>query len=191
MLLTKHLFFQATDCPGPWLSNQFSRLAKEVNAKLAPPEQVPGKARNSKGLYYRTHVQSAGWMPAVHDGQTAGTTGRSLRVEALKITPPDGVTLDCYAHIQGIGDKVYKGIKKGKSSGTGTSKNDPIIGTVGKGRRLEAFMLRSTGIPKGQKLLYQAHIQGIGWSGVCSEGQWCGTRGKGKRIEAVRIWIEG
>ena len=34
MLLTMHKWFQDTDCPGSWLSNQFARLAKEVNAKL-------------------------------------------------------------------------------------------------------------------------------------------------------------
>lgn len=34
MLLTKHKWFQSTDCPGPWLDNQFDRLASEVNARL-------------------------------------------------------------------------------------------------------------------------------------------------------------
>ena len=32
--LTMHKYFQDTNCPGPWLSSNFSRLAKEVNAKL-------------------------------------------------------------------------------------------------------------------------------------------------------------
>lgn len=32
--LTKHKWFQATDCPGTWLDSQFERLAQEVNAKL-------------------------------------------------------------------------------------------------------------------------------------------------------------
>ena len=34
MLLTMHKWFQDTDCPGPWLSKQFARLAKEVNAAM-------------------------------------------------------------------------------------------------------------------------------------------------------------
>lgn len=34
MLLTMHRWFQSTDCPGPWLSNQFGRLADEVNKVL-------------------------------------------------------------------------------------------------------------------------------------------------------------
>ena len=32
--LTMHKYFQDTNCPGPWLSENFGRLAKEVNAKL-------------------------------------------------------------------------------------------------------------------------------------------------------------
>lgn len=34
MLLTKHCWFQDTDCPGPWLDGQFDRLAAEANALL-------------------------------------------------------------------------------------------------------------------------------------------------------------
>ena len=32
--LTKHKWYDDTDCPGPWLDTQFERLAKEVNAIL-------------------------------------------------------------------------------------------------------------------------------------------------------------
>lgn len=50
MLLTMHKWFQATDCPGPWLSYQFARLASEVNAKLAGGEIAPAKpANNTQG----------------------------------------------------------------------------------------------------------------------------------------------
>lgn len=33
-VLTMHRWFYETDCPGPWLSEQFGRLSKEVNRKL-------------------------------------------------------------------------------------------------------------------------------------------------------------
>lgn len=36
-------------------------------------------------VYYRAQVQSIGWQPWVSGGQTAGTTGRSLRVEAMQV----------------------------------------------------------------------------------------------------------
>ena len=42
MLLTKHKWFQDTDCPGPWLTNQFSRLAREVNALMGATDDTEG-----------------------------------------------------------------------------------------------------------------------------------------------------
>ncbi len=33
-VLTMHRWFQPTDCPGPWLSEQFERLSREVNSSL-------------------------------------------------------------------------------------------------------------------------------------------------------------
>lgn len=191
MLLTKHKWFANTDCPGPWLDNKFNLLCNRVNALLKPPEQNPGKAENNFGLKYRAHQQSAGWLPAVHDGQVAGITGNALRLEAFKITPPDGVVLDVLAHIQGVGDKTYKGIKKGTSSGTGSSKTDPIIGTVGKQRRIEGFQIdvaKNTNKALTNKTLYyRAHIQKKGWTKWVKAGTYCGTRGKSLRVEAIQL----
>jgi len=36
-------------------------------------------------LKYRTHVQNVGWQDWVNEGETAGTVGRSLRIEAIEI----------------------------------------------------------------------------------------------------------
>jgi len=48
MLLTMHKWFQSTDCPGPWLSNQFDRLAREVNERLGTeePDELHGWAQS-------------------------------------------------------------------------------------------------------------------------------------------------
>lgn len=166
----------------------------EPNKKPEPlPEQPKSRVKNTNGIFYRAHCERVGWLPAVRDGQIAGTVGASLRLEALKITPPAGMILDAYTHEQGIGNCYYDGIRKGKNSGTGSSKNDPVIGTVGQGRRIEAVMFRVTRWPgalKGKTLKYQVHEQGVGWMDPVTAGHWAGTRGQGKRIEAVRIWIE-
>lgn len=48
--LTMHKWYGSTDCPGPWLSHEFGRLASEVNAMLesgASPESKP--ANNASG----------------------------------------------------------------------------------------------------------------------------------------------
>ena len=156
------------------------------------PEDEPQKAGqpvNNAGIHYRAHVQRHGWLPAVRDGQVAGTTGMSLRMEALKFTPPEGVTLTVNAHMQGIGWKSYTGIRKGKSSGTGSSKNDPIIGSTGQSRRLEAIQIHAEGLPAGKSLRYRAHVQGKGWLPWVGDGKVAGTTGESRRMEAIQVEI--
>lgn len=41
MLLTKHKWFQDTDCPGRWLDNKFYELANEVNKRLNGDTPTP------------------------------------------------------------------------------------------------------------------------------------------------------
>ena len=149
----------------------------------------PSKPVNNEGLHYRAHVQKLGWLPAVHDGMIAGTVGRSLRMEAIKFTPPEGVTLTVNAHMQGIGWKSYPNIRKGKSSGTGSSANDPIIGTVGESRRLEAIQIHAEGLPKGKRIRYRAHVQGKGWLPWVESGKTAGTTGESRRLEALQVEI--
>ena len=38
-----------------------------------------------KKLYYEAHVQGIGWQGVRKDGEMAGTTGQSMRIEAVKI----------------------------------------------------------------------------------------------------------
>mgnify|MGYP002624305090 CR=1 FL=1 len=59
-VLTKHKWFQATDCPGPWLDKQFDRLASEVQAILdgSSPEPVPTPEPSGFGGTYRCTVSA-------------------------------------------------------------------------------------------------------------------------------------
>lgn len=147
-------------------------------------KQIPGKAKNDNQLWYRAHCQNLGWLDPVHDGQTAGTTGFSTRLEALLIDLrtirekyPDA-KLSGDFHVQNIGTLHLDNIE-----------HDTILGTIGKSLRLEAFRLHLTGVPD-KKLYYEAHVQDIGWQGVRKDGEMAGTTGQSKRIEAVRIWME-
>ena len=142
-------------------------------------EQEAGEPVNYAGMTYRSHVQSLGWLDPVHDGQVSGTTGLALRMEALKITPPQGVVLDITAHLQGIGDKVYMGIERGVY--------DPIIGSTGESRRLEGVSIKLTKNETGKKLYYRVHVQETGWQEWKTEGQFAGTRAKSLRAEAIQI----
>lgn len=51
MLLTKHKWFQDTDCPGPWLDKKFNDLANEVNSILSGDEPSPIPPMVFGGIY--------------------------------------------------------------------------------------------------------------------------------------------
>lgn len=53
--LTKHCWYQSTDCPGPWFTKKFQQLADEVNAILdgeqPSPTPTPEPTENFGGTY--------------------------------------------------------------------------------------------------------------------------------------------
>ena len=84
----------------------------------------------------------------------AGTTGRSLRMEALKMQLRDceNASLSFDVHLEDLGWKYN------------CSQND-VLGTTGQSRRMEAIVIRSEGLAaKGYKIQYRVHIQDLGWT---------------------------
>lgn len=146
---------------------------------LPMPKQPDSKPVNDAGCYYRAHVQRAGWLAPVHDGQIAGTTGYSARCEALKVSPPKGVKLNISVHLQSVGWKHYDGVQKGVY--------DPVIGSTGESRRLEAIRIVVVENTTGKELMYRAHVQGEGWQSWKKDGQLAGTTGKSLRLEAIQV----
>ncbi|MCR5833397.1 MAG: hypothetical protein K6G55_01905 [Selenomonadaceae bacterium] len=61
-------------------------------------------------------------------------------------------------------------------------RNGGMIGTVGRNKRLEAFVINSDG-----DIRYNAHVQNIGWQGWMHSGEVAGTANESLRIEAVMI----
>lgn len=120
--------------------------------------------------HYRAHIQSIGWDTVQNVGGLAGTTGRALRMEAIKIDYP-GVAIEAKAHIQSIGDVSY-----------GVINSSTVIGTTGQKKRLEALYLKGP-------VQARVHVQSIGWMPWTdmSTGTWIGTKGKALRMEAIEI----
>ncbi len=140
---------------------------------------VSAFATTTVGVSYSTHVQNIGWQSAVADGATAGTTGQSLRVEALKINltnAPAGATIAYQTHVQ---DKGWV---------TPASKDGAVAGSVGESKRIEAIAIALGGMP-GYSVQYRVHVQNIGWTSWGKDGSIVGTTGKGLRIEAIEIKI--
>lgn len=129
-------------------------------------------------ILYQTHVEDIGWQNTKKDGELAGTEGKSLRVEALKINMinlPEGVTLRYQTHVQDIGWQKWK-------------KNNEIAGTSGRSLRVEAIRIKLDGTDE-YSIKYRMHVQDIGWQEWCYDGETAGTVGEEKRIEAIEIII--
>lgn len=189
-----HRDWSATYCPGVLYDkiDKICAMANAINEGKAPQVvngQNPGSAVNNVGIHYRAHVMNLGWLPSVRDGQVAGTVGNAYQLEAFKVSPPEGVVLDVSVHIANVGWKTWKGVQwiKDKSSGEGSSANDPILGTVGKAQGVEAVAIKVAKNPTGKKLKYRVHVSGYGWTGWIDAPYACGTVGIGKPIEAIQM----
>ena len=132
-------------------------------------------------LSYRAHVSNVGWQGAVTDGATAGTTGRGLAIEDLKVSLDssdysDGSAVQIDAHVSGIGWQGWD--TPSASEG----------GTTGQGRAVEAVRLRLTGsIANDYDVYYRVHASNIGWMAWAKDGEEAGTTGMSCSLEAVQI----
>lgn len=120
-------------------------------------------------INYCGHVENVGWQGWVKDGATAGTTGKGLRLEAIKID----TDMEVYAkaHIESIGWKDFGKITK-----------DTVIGTTGQSKRLEDLCLKGD-------FQYRVHIAKTGWTPwTKADGTaTLGTVGQSLQIEAIEI----
>jgi uncharacterized protein YjdB len=129
-------------------------------------------------ISYQTHVQNIGWQNPVGSKATAGTTGRSLRLEAISINTnsPSLMGFQYRTHIQNIG---------WESSWHNTGE---VSGTTGQSLRLEAIQIKLTGeMSRFFDVYYRAHVQNIGWMGWAKNGESAGSEGYSYRMEAIQI----
>lgn len=135
-------------------------------------------------LAYDAHVQNKGWMGYVGSGQTAGTFGESLRVEALRIRligeGVDENSIQANAHVQNEGWMGWVG-------------NDGLCGTEGRALRVEAFQIELSDklSDAGYSIWYRVHAQNVGWMGWAHDGAQAGTAGLALRLEAVQVVLVG
>lgn len=139
------------------------------------------QAQEVSRITYQAHVQNIGWQPWVNENETAGTVGKSLRMEAIKIklvNPPGDMGVCYSAHIQNQGSNNWT-----------TSCNGAEAGTVHQNLRMEAIKIWLTRPPSGQQVCYRAHFQNIGWQNWVCDGKIAGTTGASLRLEAIEIKI--
>ena len=130
------------------------------------------------------HVQDIGWMGIVTSGvgisSTVGTTGRSLRLEDLKLrlnNASGGIKIS--SHVACIGWLGFSSAASGRWAESGTT---------GRSLAIEAVKIELYGaVANSYDILYKIHSQDIGWGDWCKNGQVAGTTGRSLRAEAIEI----
>lgn len=128
-------------------------------------------------VHYQTHVQSIGWQQSVTDGETSGTVGQGLRVEAMKLAVTGNVSggIQYKTHVQSIGWQ-------------NNVTNNALSGTTGQQLRVEAIQIDLTGNLKSQyDIYYRVQVQQRGWLGWAKNGGSAGTQGFALRLEAMQV----
>ena len=166
-----------SDAPGETASDSSTfGDASDVSAEEIVKAAVPV-------LSYSAHVQNKGWMGYVDAGKTAGTTDKSLNMEALKVRLcGNGKLLATNAisvevHVAGIGWVNAVG-------------NDAQAGTTGKSKAIEAVKIRlSDELSSGYSIWYRVHSANFGWlDWTCDDGE-AGSTGYGRGVQAIQILI--
>lgn len=142
---------------------------------------------NIGALTYSVSLKDEGWKGDVGNKGTAGVTGQSKTIEALKMqiaSGTEGSITGLYSG--GITYKVYAentGWQAGKTAGE-------TAGEAGSGNRLEAVQIQLTGeLAQYCDVYYRAHVQAYGWLGWAKNGQSAGTTKCSYRMEALQVCI--
>ncbi len=141
-----------------------------VNVNIARAAGVPA-------ISYSAHSRTVGWGKKVSGGKTAGTTGKGLRMEAIRINLKyKGKSMIKYrAHVAGIGwmDWVNSG---------------QVAGTTGKAKAIEAVQIKLVGdYAKKYDVWYRTHVAHRGWLGWTKNGKTSGSEGMALQTEAIQI----
>ena len=204
-----------------WSSNgEISGTTGEAKRLEAIKIQLTGADKDKYDVYYRVHAQGYGWMNWAKNGEAAGTAGLAKRLEAIQVvvvkkgeSVPDkfeGVTASekkaymasaaaTAATVEGS-DRAHVQYRSHlQTYGWQNWKNDgDISGTTGKAKRLESLKLELKNKDYTGGICYNAHVQTIGWQANPNksatwkkDGEFCGTTGNAKRLEAIQIELYG
>ncbi len=162
----------------------YSYRLEAIEVKLVEKGgKAPGSTQDAyrqRYVSYQTHVQDIGWQGIKYDGDVAGTSGQSKRLEAINISlsnPLYSGSIEYQTHVQDIGWQGWKA-------------NGQIAGTSGQSKRLEAIRIKLTGeMAKQYDIYYRVHSQEFGWLGWAKNGESAGTEGYSYRLEAIQIQL--
>ncbi|WP_294348857.1 CHAP domain-containing protein [uncultured Clostridium sp.] len=156
-------------------------VAKVGTSKYAEMESLISDTENLD-ISYKAHVENEGWQGAVSNGETAGTTGKLLKMQAIQIDYPNkaGLKLEYQVHVQ---DKGWLDVSKGGE----------VAGTVGENRPMEAISIAlkdaSGKDSTNYSVYYRTHLRDLGWTVWSKDGNISGTVGENIPMEAIQICV--
>jgi len=163
----------ALDLGDPGKDNNFGAGLIQLDKAVIPPVE-------HANVTYLTHVENIGWQEWKSDGEIGGTSGKSLRMEAIQIKADnlgDDIGVEYQSHVQNIGWQDWKN-------------NGEISGTTGQSLRMEAIKIQLAGTAANQyDIYYQVHSQNYGWLDWAKNGESAGTEGLSLRMEAIKIVV--
>ncbi len=161
----------------------YSYRLESIQVVLVPKgEDPPGDTGTpfvQKMVTYSSHVQNIGWQSYVYDGATSGTSGKSLRLEAMKLALVNqeySGSIEYKTHIQNVGWE------------DDWSSDGEMTGTSGRSLRLEAIQIQLTDeMAENYDIYYRVHAQNFGWLDWACNGESAGTAGYSYRLEAIQV----
>ena len=159
--------------------------AETAQADGGQAEAAQSDGATAVSLSYSAHVSNIGWMGAVAGGEVAGTTGRGLPLEALRLVLSDASTgeplgadaISVEAHVSNVGWQAAVG-------------NGGTAGTTGQSRAVEALRVRLSGeLSARYTVWYRVHSAEFGWLGWACDGADAGSAGYGRAVQAVQVAV--
>ena len=160
--------------------------SSEGRSEVVADDSAVSNQLTVKNVSVSAHVQNIGWMDPVSSGKVAGTTGRGLNLEALKISlEVDGTAsqeqlanaISVEAHVSNVGWQAAVG-------------NGGTAGTTGQSRAVEALRVRlSADLSARYTVWYRVHSAEFGWLGWACDGADAGSAGYGRAVQAVQVAV--
>ena len=162
------------------------QVSSEGAGEVAADDSAANNQLTVRSVSVSAHVQNIGWMNPVGSGKVAGTTGKGLNLEALKITLEvngsasqeqiaNAVSVE--AHVSNVGWQAAVG-------------NGGTAGTTGQSRAVEALRVRLSGeLSSRYTVWYRVHSAEFGWLGWACDGADAGSAGYGRAVQAVQVAV--
>lgn len=149
--------------------------ANQMTDSAAKPDEI-------QGLSYSVHIRGWGWCDYLAGGETAGTEGKCLPLEAIKLK----IITD-----EGISGSIQYRVYRPDIGWENWKENDAVAGTEGMCLPLEAVKIRLTGeLSRKYDIFYRVHMKDAGWQGWKKNRETAGYMGQGKYLEAIEIKLK-